>query len=86
MSPLCIVNDLGSIRTDVRYTFDSRHRQAGPTGPFSAKLGSDGLSFRIFNALRGRAFFPDRQREAHCSRTSRSAAAPNQNTGAVIAR
>ena len=28
------------------------------------KLGSDGLSFRIFNALRGRAFFPDRQREA----------------------
>jgi hypothetical protein len=29
-----------------------------------AKLGNDGLSFRIFNALRGRAFFPDRQREA----------------------
>jgi hypothetical protein len=36
MSSPCIVNDLGSIRTDVRYTFDSRHRQAGPTGPFSA--------------------------------------------------
>jgi hypothetical protein len=32
--------------------------------PKSAKLGSDGLPFRVFNALRGRAFFPDRQREA----------------------
>jgi hypothetical protein len=31
---------------------------------FNLKVGSDGLSFRIFNALRGRAFFPDGQREA----------------------
>jgi len=54
----------------------NRHLQRASACLKGAKLGSDGLSFRIFNALRGRAFFPDRQREAHCSQTSRSAAAP----------
>jgi hypothetical protein len=41
--------------------FDPHAKKTSST--VSAKLGRDGLSFGTFNALRGRAFFTDRQRE-----------------------
>src|SRR5258706_13992967 len=51
-------------RRDVRFSITTGRQAGGTELPKCAKLGRDGLSFGIFNALRGRAFFPDRQREA----------------------